>query len=90
MSADKVLDALTAAGVPCARIAEYDEVFTDPGLHERGFYWDAPHSALGPVRQLGSPMRFSRTPTRRDHPGQSLGESTGDVLAEFDSDRVAR
>jgi crotonobetainyl-CoA:carnitine CoA-transferase CaiB-like acyl-CoA transferase len=83
MSTDEVLDTLTAAGVPCARIAGYDEVFTDPDLHDRGFFWDAPHPDLGAVRQLGSPMRFSRTPTRRDHPGQSLGQSTSDVVAEF-------
>ncbi|MEQ3554369.1 CoA transferase [Pseudonocardia nematodicida] len=74
---------LDAAGVPCAAIAGYDDVFTDPTLTERDYLWDAPHPALGSVRQLGSPMRFSRTPARRGHAGPPLGSSTADVLAEI-------
>ena len=81
-SAD-VLASLEAAGVPCAAIAGYDEVFTDPLLDGRDFFWDAAHPALGPVRQLGSPMRFSRTPARRGTAGPPLGSATADVLAEL-------
>ena len=47
-------------GVPCAPIADYGEVFTDEHLAARDFFWDAPHPVAGPVRQIGSPMRFSR------------------------------
>lgn len=63
---------LRDAGVPCAPIATYDEVFTDPHLLARDYFWDAPHPELGTVRQLGSPMRFSRSPTRRDGAGPPL------------------
>ncbi|HKB34348.1 MAG TPA: CoA transferase, partial [Candidatus Dormibacteraeota bacterium] len=55
------LDALGAAGVPCAPIQDFGQVFTDPHLLARNYFWDAPHPKAGPVRQLGSPMRFSRT-----------------------------
>lgn len=48
-------------------------MFTDPALVERGFLWDAPHPRLGVVRQLGSPMRLSRTPAVRSHAGPPLG-----------------
>lgn len=82
-TSDEVLTALRAAGVPCALIAGYDDVFTDPVLGERDFFWDAEHPRVGPVRQLGSPMRFSRTPVRRGDAGPSLGAATADVLAEF-------
>ena len=82
-SADLVA-ALEAAGVPCAPIAGYGEVFTDPHLVERGFFWDAEHPDLGPVRQLGSPMRLSRTPTRRDGAGPVMGADTQAVLAEIE------
>ncbi|TWF74659.1 formyl-CoA transferase [Pseudonocardia hierapolitana] len=78
-SADLVR-ALDEAGVPCAPIADYAEVFTDDHLHRRGYFWDAPHPVLGPVRQLGSPMRFSRTPAVRDAAGPLLGEGTTDAL----------
>lgn len=75
---------LERAGVPCAPIADYAQVFTDETLRERDFYWDAPHPTLGPVRQLGSPMRFSRTPVRRGSAGPPLGDATEAVLAELE------
>jgi crotonobetainyl-CoA:carnitine CoA-transferase CaiB-like acyl-CoA transferase len=78
-SADLVR-ALDDAGVPCAPIADYAEVFTDEHLNQRGYFWDGSHPAMGPVRQLGSPMRFSRTPAVRDAAGPLLGEGTADAL----------
>jgi formyl-CoA transferase len=77
------LGVLGAAGVPCAPIQDFGQVFTDPHLVARNFYWDAPHRTVGPVRQLGSPMRFSRTPVRRDTAGPVLGEDSAVLLAEL-------
>ena len=80
------------AGIPCGPIWTFDQVFADRHLAERGFFADAPHPALGPVRQLGSPMRFSRTPTRLDSAGPTLGADTADVLREIGvaDDEIAR
>ena len=75
-----LLAALGEAGVPCAPINDYGQVFTDEHLNARQFFWDAPHPALGPVRQLGSPMRFSRTPAVRGAAGPPLGADTRAVL----------
>ncbi len=77
------LTALEAAGVPCAPIQDYGEVYNDPHLRARDYFWDAPHPTLGAVRQLGSPMRFSETKVRRDNAGPVLGQDTGAVLAEL-------
>jgi crotonobetainyl-CoA:carnitine CoA-transferase CaiB-like acyl-CoA transferase len=82
-TARSLVDDLELAGVPCAPILDYAQVFTDETLRQRDFFWDAPHPTLGPVEQLGSPMRFSRTPVRRAHAGPPLGDSTAKVLAEF-------
>jgi crotonobetainyl-CoA:carnitine CoA-transferase CaiB-like acyl-CoA transferase len=73
---DDLVTALDAAGVPCAPIADYGQVFTDDHLGQRGYFWDAPHPTLGPIRQLGSPMRLSRTPARQDTAGPQLGAGT--------------
>jgi len=81
-----VLEVLEQVGVPCAAIQTYDQVFSDAALVERDFFWDAPHPTLGTVRQVGSPMRFSRTPVRRDNAGPPLGDSTAAVLAELAED----
>jgi len=77
------VDALQAAGVPCARLQDYAQVFHDPHLLARNFFADVPHATLGPVRVIGSPMRFSETPVRTDRAGPLLGEDTADVLGEI-------
>jgi formyl-CoA transferase len=76
----ELLTALGEAGVPCAPINDYGQVFTDEHLTARNFFWDAPHPTLGPVRQIGSPMRFSRTPAVRGVAGPALGADTRAVL----------
>ncbi|HSS93555.1 MAG TPA: CoA transferase [Candidatus Dormibacteraeota bacterium] len=77
------LAALGDAGVPCAPIQDFGQVFTDPHLLARHYFWDAPHAKVGVVRQLGSPMRFSRTPARRGMAGPLLGEDSAALLAEL-------
>src|SRR5919201_213502 len=46
--------ALLEAGVPAGPLQTYDQVFHDPHLEARRFFQDAPHTRLGPVKQLGS------------------------------------
>jgi formyl-CoA transferase len=58
-------------------------VFSDPHLNGRGFFPEAPHTKLGPVKQLGSPMRLSATPVRMERAGPLLGEHSAEILAEF-------
>lgn len=76
----ELIEVLEAAGVPCAPISDYGEVFADEHLDQRGFFWDALHPTMGPVRQIGSPMPFSRTSARRDCAGPLLGSGTRAVL----------
>lgn len=77
------VDALQAVGVPCAMLQDYGQVFNDPHLLARNYFADVPHAKLGPVRVLGSPMRFSETPVRADRAGPMLGEDTAEVLGEL-------
>jgi formyl-CoA transferase len=74
---------LDEAGVPCAPIQDFGQVFNDPSLLARDYFWDAPHPTIGKVRQLGSPMRFSGTPVRRDKAGPLLGEDSVALLTEL-------
>jgi crotonobetainyl-CoA:carnitine CoA-transferase CaiB-like acyl-CoA transferase len=77
------ISAFEAAGVPCGAIQTYDQVFSDPHLLEREYFWEGDHAALGPIRQLGSPMRLAGTPPRRDSAGPILGQHSAEVLAEI-------
>lgn len=76
----EIVELLNEAGVPCAPISDYGQVFTDEHLLARDFFWDSPHPVMGTVRQLGSPMRFSRTPTVRRSAGPVLGADNDTVL----------
>ena len=77
------LELLENAGVPCAPIEDFGQVFKSPHLLARDYFWDAPHPRLGKVRQLGSPMRFSRTSVQRGNAGPLLGEDSADLLTEL-------
>src|SRR5438309_116384 len=79
---------LQKAGVPCAEIQTYDQVFNDPQLQARGFFWKGRHSKLGDVEQIGSPIHFSDTPVRQGRAGPGLGEHTSEVLRALGSVRV--
>ena len=71
---------LQKAGVPCAEIQTYDQVFNDPQLQARDFFWKGRHSKLGDIEQIGSPIHFSDTPVRQGRAGPGLGEHTSEVL----------
>jgi crotonobetainyl-CoA:carnitine CoA-transferase CaiB-like acyl-CoA transferase len=75
-----LLRELEDAGVPCAPIADYREVFTDEHLISSNFFWEAPHPRIGRVRQLASPMRFSRTKVQRGSAGPVLGADSVAIL----------
>jgi formyl-CoA transferase len=77
------IGALREAGVPCAPIQNYEEVFNDAHLVARGFFWEAPHPRLGKVRQLGSPMRFSKSKTKHERAGPLFGEDTEAILTDL-------
>lgn len=76
-------DRLSAVGIPCGPIWRFDRVFNDPHLAARNFFVDAPHPTLGAIRQIGSPMHFSQTPTEMVRAGPPLGADTADVLREL-------
>ena len=80
---DHWIERLQQEGVPCAPIQDFGQSFNDPQLVTRDYFWDAPHPTMGPVRQLGSPMRFSRTAGRRGPAAPRLGEDTRAILEEL-------
>ena len=84
------VDALQAAGVPCEMLQDYGQVFNDPHLLARNFFSDVPHTTLGGVRVIGSPLRFSESPVRMERAGPLLGEHTAEVLKELAGRAVDR
>lgn len=77
------VDEFSRAGVPCGLIQSYDRVFNDPQLQARGFFPEAPHTKLGPIKQIASPMHLSLTPPQVRRAGPLLGEHSVEILRDL-------
>ncbi|WP_166969569.1 CaiB/BaiF CoA transferase family protein [Brevibacterium atlanticum] len=82
-SVEEILEEMNRVGVPAAPINGFEQVFNDDHLNARDYFWDAPHPRVGPVRQLGNPMRFSRSRLTHGAAGPSLGADTDRILDEL-------
>lgn len=71
---DEWLPALRAAGIPCGPINTVSQAFNDPQIQARGLVWECEHPTAGKIKLVGSPMRFSETPTRLYKAPPLLGE----------------
>jgi alpha-methylacyl-CoA racemase len=63
-------------------VLDLDEALESELVRDREMVveWEQPE--LGPVRQLGSPVKFSRTPGAVHRPAPAFGEHTREVLAD--------
>ena len=78
-SAEWVRD-FEAAGVPVGPINRIGDMLADPQVRSREMVVDVEHPRAGPVKTLGTPVKFSATPTAIRRPAPLLGEHTREVL----------
>lgn len=87
------IERLTAAGVPCGSVRDFDELFRDAQVHAREMVASVQHDTIGALKVLGIPVKLSATPgTVRSQPPR-LGQHTDAVLQTdlgLDADAVAR
>ncbi|HSQ72081.1 MAG TPA: CaiB/BaiF CoA-transferase family protein [Rubrivivax sp.] len=84
------LAALEAAKVPCGPINDFDDVFADPQVRERGMTVTMSHPHNDALELVASPIRLSATPAQMRRPPPLLGQHTDEVLAEIGIDATAR
>jgi alpha-methylacyl-CoA racemase len=72
-------------------VLDLDEALGSDLVRARDMVVEMEQPELGPVRLLGAPVKFSRTPGDPTRPAPALGEHTEDVLREsgFSQDEVA-
>ncbi|HKG16649.1 MAG TPA: CaiB/BaiF CoA-transferase family protein [Solirubrobacteraceae bacterium] len=72
-------------------VLELDEALDSALVGARDMVVELDQPGAGPVRQLGFPIKLSRTPGRLTRPGPALGEHTDDLLAAvgYSDDEVA-
>jgi len=77
------LTELEALGIPCGPVNTIDKVAHDPQVQHRGMIKTVPHSRLGKVKIVDTPVKLSRTPGGAERPSPDLGEHTAQVLRDM-------
>ena len=71
---------LKAAGVPCGSINSVRQAFDDPQTGARGMVETVEHPTLGSLKLIGTPFKFSGTPTSVRRAPPTLGQHTDEIL----------
>ena len=77
------LQTLQDAGVPCGPINDMAQVYADPQVLARDMLVELEHPTLGTIKNVGSPLKFTETPTTLKRPPPLLGQHTDEVLADY-------
>jgi crotonobetainyl-CoA:carnitine CoA-transferase CaiB-like acyl-CoA transferase len=77
---------LDAAAVPGGPVYTFDETVEDPHIKAREMFFDVDHPKIGRMKNIGYPVKFSRTPQQYRSPAPWLGQHTEEVLGELGYD----
>ena len=83
------IEALNAAGVPCGRVLDLEQVFEDPQTRHQQMRITINHPRYGPLDVLGFAIKFSDEPCRVHRVPPVLGADTDAVLQEAGFDAAA-
>lgn len=75
-SAEQVMSRLQAGGIAAGVVQSPREIFEDPQLRHRDFFWLLNHREIGPFHHLGQVSHLSETPAQPRMPAPCLGEHT--------------
>lgn len=82
LTRSEVEERLNAEGIPCGPINSIAEVVEDPQVIARGMVQSFVHPAVGEVRALGWPFRFSTLDVGISSPPPMLGEHSRAILSD--------
>ncbi|MBX3276561.1 MAG: CoA transferase [Acidobacteria bacterium] len=74
---------LMQAGVPCGAVNDYRRFFTDPQVTAMEMNPVVAHPLIGPVRTVGVPIHFEKTPGAVQRAAPLLGEHTLEILDQI-------
>jgi crotonobetainyl-CoA:carnitine CoA-transferase CaiB-like acyl-CoA transferase len=81
-TADAWIARLKAAGVPCGRINSVGQALADPHTAARDMIETLEHPAVGALKMLGIPFKFSATPGSVRRAPPLLGQHTDEILTQ--------
>ncbi|MCZ6891433.1 MAG: CoA transferase, partial [Chloroflexi bacterium] len=80
---DEWVRALNAHGVLVSAVQDYHDLVRDPQVEANHYIVEMDHPSAGPVKVLGVPLSFSKTPTRAPKAAPEFGQHTETVLLEL-------
>ena len=75
--------ALMAAGVPCACVNNFKQVFDDPQIIARGVVKDIEHPRLGKMRAVRNPILLDHDGPAIERHAPMLGEHSEEILRQL-------
>ena len=90
--AEEWLSRLDDVGVPCSAVNDLPQALANPQIVHREMVQTIDHPAVGPLKLLRNPIRFSETPIETYAPPPAVGEQTDPVLRGlgYDSDTISQ
>lgn len=83
LPAEKVVDVVSKAGIPCARINDVSEMIADPQVNHRGMVAKINHPKIGELHLTGPVVHFSDTKSSVRSAPPLLGEHNTEVYSEL-------
>lgn len=77
------LEMLEPAEIMCGPVNNIAQVVEDPHIREREMVIEVEHPRAGKLKVTGTPMKFSRTPSKIERACPDLGEQTTEVLSNL-------
>ncbi len=77
---DRLHEVLREGGVPAAPVNTVDRLMNEPQVEHRGMVQTVSHPALGDIRVLGQPMKFSAMQAREVSSPPAYGQHTDEIL----------
>lgn len=80
---DEWLKLFAEKDVCCEPVLNIAEALSSPQAAERAMIFEMEHPVEGPIRQIGSPFKFTDTPVRMHSPPPRLGAHTDEILSSI-------
>ena len=83
------LDILAMEDTCVGPVNDIDQLFSDPQIMERELFTEMEHPTSGLIKQIGFPLKFSKTPGKIRSHAPLLGEHTEAILEKMDFSKEA-